>query len=323
VNWGPLGKLGGRSGKGGLGQSNNTVRMTGTITAPFIIGWLVIRVFLPEEYVDVATLVSFAIWMAYVLVLYSQTKSKAASYIPFPQSHWFFGDGQQINFDLFVPPKGYELIKEYLDGTMLYRVYFKDRYEYLETDRAYSDVFDRALWKLPADWKTSFHANGHGEFFFENLFVDHPSCENVEVSVIDWMEQGSTRTPICVVTGCSYFYKLAKDSRGKIRLGDEKRTMGIVDLKEVAIADLNEEVLELRNRNEYLEQEHELYVKEEPTNIKKLSDNRMERTRNRVGDIMDTGQSLWNRIVNLKMFGIILGIVICAVILSHFLLGYP
>ena len=318
-----LKKLQGGGGRSGLNQTSNTMRMTAVITAPFIVGWIVLRMFVPPEFSDFGTVLFFIAWLAYVLILYANTKGKAASYIPFPQAHWFFPDGQQVNFDLMLPPKSWEELAVYQDGTALYRVYFKEKLEYQDTDRPYPDIFDRALWKLPAKWNDSFKRNGHGEFFFENLFVDHPACENIEVSVIEWDEQSSTRLPICVVTGCSWFYKEALESKGKKKLDPDKKTITDIQALEATIKDLKEENRELSTRNEFLEQEAEHYTTETPEDIKELADKRLEANRKRYGTIMDTKGSLWSRITNLKTLGILIVVLSLVLVLSHFWFGWP
>jgi hypothetical protein len=313
-------------GKRGLGQTANTGRMTAVITAPFAIGWLIIQILVPEEYVDLSILLFFTGWIAYILVLYAQMKAKAASFVVFPQSHWFFPDGQQINFDLMLPPKSWEHLFTYKDGSTLWRVLFKDAYLYKEEDRPEPDVFNSALWKLPSGWNESFARNGHGEFFCENMFVDLPNTENIEVSVVDWQERGAFRLPLCVITGCSWFFKQALGEKGKARINEvknKKKPLTGLQKAEAKVLNLQNENRELLSRNEFLEAENEHYANEKPENIKRLTDKRLESIRKKYSNIMQTKQSLWSRFTNLKTFGLLM-VLICVILLAtHYWLGFP
>lgn len=313
-----------RGGQTGLNQTRNSVKMAGYLLAPFIVGFIVAKTFLPPIYEDLATLLVLGLWVTGIVLFYSNAKTKASSYLPFPQSHWFFPDGQQHSFDLMVAPNGYEELVEYSDGSKLYRVFFKSRLAYQETDRAYPDIFDRALWKLPTNWNDTFDRNAEGEFFFENLFITHPACENIQVSVIEWDERGSYRLPLCVVTGCSYWAKKAIKSSGALmNEEDYKKTLKALGVQKAYVTELKAKNLELTNRNEFLEREHEEFVTETPVNIKKLSDDRIERIAKRHGNIMYAKKSLRDRILNLKTFAYAIVLVGFGMIISHFVFGFP
>jgi hypothetical protein len=307
----------------GLQQTGNSFKMAAYILAPFLVVWFVIKLIVPMEYNDTASMVAFVGWIAYIIMLYAKAKSDAAGYIPFPQSHWFFPDGQQISFDLLVPPNGWEKVVEYPDGSMLYRVNFKDKCAVQEADRPYPDIFDHALWKVPCEWNVAFKRNSHGEFFFENLFIDHPACENIEVGVIDWDEQGSTRLPVCVITGSSWYYEESRKTGGKLLPNPALRTTGKEKRLEAVIVDLKEENRELTSRNRFLESEAEQYTKKEPRDIKELSDKRLSRIREEVGDIMDTEQSWRERILNFRTLAIVVAVLVVLVVMSHFIIGWP
>lgn len=306
-------------GQTGLNQASNSVKMTAYIAGPFIAVWFVIQLFVPTELVDMFTLLGFFGWLGYVFVMYARAKSDASSYFPFPQAHWFFQDGQQITVDNLVPPNGYELIASYEDGSKLYRVFFNEKCEYHDIDRPYPDVFGKALWKLPAEWTEAFQRQGHGEFFFKNIFVDHPACESIEVYVVGWKEKGGTREPVCVINGCSHSYQklLANPT------AFQNQEINEADSIYAIYRDQELEINELRERNAYLEREAQQYYREGPEDIKKLSDNRMSRARKKVGHIMDTSPPLWSRIFNLKTFGIIILILGLVLLASHFWLGFP
>ena len=273
--------------KSGLGQTSNSIKMAAYIVAPLIAVWFIGQLLVPPGYQQVASAVEFIGWIAYILMLYSKVKADAAGYLPFPQSHWFFQDGQQVSYDLLVPSNGWEEIASYPDGSHAYRVHFKDRNEYQEADRPYPDIFDSAIWKTPANWTDSFNRTSHGEFFFENLFVDHPACENIALSVIFWDERGSSRTPVCLIHSCSYLYNMAKMNEGK---AFPTVNLPEADAKDLAIKDLKHKVFEVSTRNRYLEDEAEQYSKEGPEDIIELSDKRIEAFLKRHKSIMNAGK---------------------------------
>ncbi len=307
-------------GSTGLNQASNSVKMTTVIAGPFIGVWFLIKVFVPVEWTDPATIFAFVCWLAYVILMYARAKGDAASYLPFPQTHWFFQDGQQVNYDLLVPPNGWEEIAEYSDGSRLFRVWFKDKMEYQDVDRPYPDVFDRALWKVPAAWTDAFKRQGHGEFFFGNIFVDHPACESIAVYVVEWKETGVGRVPVCVINSCSYAYNKVLEAAGRDIF---EQGISLADSVYALYKDEEKRALELKSRNAYLEQEANQFTKEEPVDIKGLSDKRLERARKGVGSIMDTAPSLWSRITNLKTLGFVILIVGLSLLASHFWLGWP
>ena len=310
-------------GSTGLNQTRNSFKMAGYLLAPFIVGWFVAKTILPPHLQDLASLAVLLFWVVGIVLFYSNAKARATNFIPFPQSHWFFPDGQQVSYDLMVLPSGWEQIKEYKNGTKLYRVFFKTSLAYQETDRPYPDVFDQALWKLPTNWNDTFQRNAEGEFFFDSLFITHPSCENIQVSVLKWDERGSYRLPVCVVTGCSYWGKVVIKNNGNLKAEADKKTMTEPEINEAINLELKAKTMELVNRNTYLEKEHEEYVNNAPRNIKKLSDDRLEAVIKRDTLIRYAKKSLRDRILNMKTFAY--AIVLSAILLltSHFILGYP
>ena len=316
-----IAKIKNRGAHSGLQQTSNSFKMTAAIIAPFLGVWFIVELFAPMKWKSIATTFSFAGWIVYILILYSKTKADVAGFLPFPQSHWFFPDGQQNSYDLLVPPNGWEEIQKYQDGSAAYRVNFKEKCEYQEADRPYPDIFNSAIWKLPAVWTDSFKRTGHGEFFFQNLFVDHPACENIALSVIFWDERGSSRIPVCLIHSCSFLYNKAKATEGKafptVELSD-------VDAKDLAIKDLKHKIAEVSTRNQYLESEAEEYHKEGPEDIIELSDKRIEAYLKRHKTIMNAGKKSWlTKLINGKILGYALIAIAVILILSHFLMGWP
>jgi hypothetical protein len=314
----------GKGAQTGLNQTSNSFKMAAYLLAPFLVGFIVAKTVLPPQLEDTATLIVFVSWIVGIILFYSNAKQKAASFLPFPQSHWFFPDGQQISYDLMVPEKGYEELAEYSDGSKLYRVYFRNRCAYQETDRPYPDIFDHALWKLPTNWNDTFKRNGAGEFFFENLFITHPACENIQVSVIEWDERGSYRLPLCAITGCSYWAERAiKDAGKNLSADDYKKTMKALAKQKAYVSELKAKNTELATRNMFLEKEHEEYVSNEPKTIKKLADDRLEAIIKRDSLIRYAKKSIWTRILNLKTFAYAIILTGITMLISHFFFGWP
>lgn len=310
-----------RGARSGLQQTSNSFKMAAAIVAPFLAVWFAVELLAPPEWKSIATTFSFIGWIVYLLTLYSKAKADVASFLPFPQSHWFFEDGQQISYDLLVPPNGWEEIARYSDGSAAYRVEFKEKNEYQEADRSYPDIFKTAIWKTPSTWTESFKRTGHGEFFFQNLFVDHPSCENIALSVIYWDERGSSRIPICLIHSCSYLYNAAAKTQGKSFTPTE---LSIADAKDLAIGDLKHKIAEVNNRNYYLETEAEQYHKEGPADIIEERDKALDAFFTRHKTIMNAGKKSWlTRLINGKTLGIILLAIAGALIFMHFMVGWP
>lgn len=313
-----------RGTQAGLSQTSNSFKMAGYLLAPFLVGFIVAKAVLPPQFEDISTLAIFVFWIVGIILFYSNAKQKAASFLPFPQSHWFFPDGQQISYDLMVPENGYEEILTYSDGSKLYRVFFRNRLAYQETDRPYPDVFDHALWKLPANWNDTFKRNGAGEFFFENLFITHPACENIQIAVIEWDERGSYRLPVCAVIGCSYWAEKAiKDSAKNISEEDARKTITVLATQKAFVSELKARNNELSTRNSYLEIENEDLTQKIPETVKELAERRFERDLKRYGLISNAAQSRWTKWLNVKNLAYAIIIFGMLLLTSHFILGYP
>jgi hypothetical protein len=307
---------------GGIGYTGNTLKMAGYLLAPLLIPWFLVNMFVPKPQSDLFVGIIFSGWLCFAVIFYFYLKAAASEYVVFPQAHWRFPDGQQISFDNLITPKsgeqkGWELKAEYKDGSTFYRVTFRDKMMYQDPDRPYPDIFDYALWKLPASWNDSFSRNGVGEFFFGGLFVTNSTCENIDVSVVDWDERGSTRIPVCVITACSYYYKKVLEKQGrKLPDTDAKK----VELAEAKNQDLKSALAKTEKRNIYLEQEAEQYGKEEPEDIKDMSDKRIAGFLKRHTTIMNAGkQGKWTKILNLKTLAWAVAIIAGSLLLLHLL----
>lgn len=306
-------------GKTGLNQGSNSVRMLIDIALPMCGGYLGIRLFVPYEWTDVSTIVLFCIWIAYVILLISKRKSDATSYIPFPQTHIFYPDGQQQTCDILVPPNGYEQIAPYPDGSVLLRVNLKDAIEYIDPDRPYPDVYTKMLWKCPAEFTTAFERSGLGEFFFGDVFVEHPTCENLALYVVMWKTE-RTRTPVAVVGSCSYLYRRTLDSMGKV---DPQTGLNEADAMYALYMDTLKRADRIEEHNAYLEAAIDETHREKPKDVHDLVEKGVNRAREQVEDIMDTGESLLSKLKNLKSVAIAAIIITLIVIASHVFLGFP
>jgi hypothetical protein len=300
----------------GLGQTSNSVKMAALILLPLIGPWFAMNIFF-REYSDIGTPIVFGGWMAVIIIYYYAKKASASEYWAFPQAGWQFPDGQQMRFDLCVPPNrgegmnGWEPVTVnekpviYTDGSHLVKVAFKDRMFYQDPKRDIPDIFNEAFWKLPGSWQDSFDFNGFGEFFYEGLFITHTKSENVEVTVIDWDERGGSRIPVCAVTSCSFYHKQIRKFEGKIL---PKPIMSKIEAKEAVIADLKKRNGRLSTRNDYLEQEAERHDREEPAIIKERLDREKDKILEEYSDVMDIKQPLskriWRNMKYLAYFGV-------------------
>jgi hypothetical protein len=308
----------------GVDQTTNLVKMIGVLVVPFLAIFVAVQIFTPLEWIYLADVFCIVGWMMYITMLFTSAKSKSTSYLPFPQSHWRFPDGQQINYDLEVLPSdehGHECIKVYDDGAELHRVNFKTPICYKDKDRPFPDVFSYALWKIPAEWSKAFDRNGHGEFFAGTLFVDHPACENITVEVVGWDERATHRIPICIITGCSYTYKQTLAESGLTF--PKVPTMPQSQINDAVLTDLKNENAELWTRNDFLEDENERLNKTTPTNIQELSDKRMSNVVTRHKGIMNIPKESKFKILNLKTLAIVLIMALVVFVVTHFVWGWP
>ena len=157
------------SGKTGLNQNSNQLKMIVWILLPFVIVWLVTQFALPIEYQGIGGIGSLIFLLLWVFGLWAKQTAASAVYVPFPQSHWHFPDGSQQCYDILLPPEGWKEITNpdgteltYPDGSKLYTVGpFKDAICYMDPNRPNNpDVFRYARWKVPGDW-TEFSSTTH------------------------------------------------------------------------------------------------------------------------------------------------------------------
>jgi hypothetical protein len=306
-----LDRLQNRGVHSGLNQTSNSIKMAAYIVAPFIGAWFAVQLLFDKATTQILTPIIFGAWLVGMILYFFNLQSKLVTYTAFPQSHWRFPDGQQIALDILVPPapNDYKLEHEYTDGSKLYTVPFKDKIMYQDPRREYPDIFDRAAWKLPAEWTKSFDFNALGEMFFEGMFVSHSKSENIEVSVMGWKENGSNRIPYCVVTSCSQYYRLIKASGGKQLPNIEAKAMPKVTELEAQILILEKDKKELQEHNGFLEVELEQASKKDPDEMRKGIDRGIASFEKRHKTIMNAGKgSLLTRLLNGKYIALAIGI---------------
>ena len=292
-------KFWGFGGTTGFNATENNIKMTIVIVAPFLGLWLAIRVIMPEPLYDMAVTVSVFIWLAYIFMLYSWAKSDASGFLPFPQSKWKFPDGTCRTFDLKVPPDSWEKICDLPDGKVAYKVYFSERLVYQDPDLPFSDVFDVAYWILPDLWDKSFQRRAFGEFFHRGVFVTHPACEDISVYVLDWETKEGERFPVCLVNDCALTYFKALHVYNTPQFTAEG-----VDKAEatyVLYRDGRKREGKLLDHSAYLEDRLEIAEKESSEDFKKSADSRLKAIRARHARIMSTKQPLLTRLLNLKI----------------------
>lgn len=315
----------------GLGQTSNSFKMAALILLPLIVPWFAVQILATKEQASLYTPIVFGGWIASIIIYFYAKKAAASEYSAFPQSGWQFDDGQQIRYDVFVQPNrgegdnGWEpiTIKDkpviYTDGSQLFKVSFKDKLAYQDPSRDTPDVFDTAIWKLPASWQESFDFNGYGEFFYEGLFITHTKCENIEVTVIDWDERGGARIPVCVVSSCSWYHKQVRKYDGKVI---PKTVMSKLETREAIIADIKKRNARLTTRNQYLEVEAERHDKEEPEIIKERVDKEVDAVLHEYSDVMSIKPSIMKRLWRNAKYLFYFGIVMIIFVIIAKILGF-
>lgn len=282
----------------GFNATENNFKMSGTVLGPFLILWLTIRIFLPDEMYDLSITVGLFIWLAYVIMLWAWAKSDASAYIPFPQSKWKFGDGTCRTFDIMVPPDSWEKIADLPDGKKAYKVYFSRQYLYQDPDLPFPDIFDMAIWILPAVWDTAFQRRANGEFFHKGVFVQHPACEDISVYVVNWETKEGERFPVCLINDCAYNYYEALVCYETPQMTDEG--LSKAEVYETLFRDGRKREGKLISHAVYLEERLEVAEKESSKDWRKSVDERMSAIRSRHARVMDTKPPLLTRILNMK-----------------------
>ena len=156
------------------------------------------------------------------------------------------------------------------------------------------------------------------------MFITHPACENIQVTVIDWDERGSYRLPLCAVTGCSYWAKKAYQTSGQLLNElDMQKTITVLEKGKAYQQELKQKNNELVSRNEFLEMENEDLTTKLPETIKELSDRRFEANLKRYGLISNAKKSTWRTILNLKNFIYAIMLLAILAVVSHVVVGFP
>lgn len=301
----------------GFNATENNIQMTGAVVGPFIIMWLAIQMFLPDELYDMAITLSLFIWLAYVVMLWAWAKSDASGFIPFPQSKWKFPDGTCRTFDILIPPDSWEKIADLPNGKIAYKVYFLKKYLYQDPDLPFPDIFDMAYWILPDLWDKSFQRRASGEFFHRGVFVQHPACEDISVYVVDWETKEGERFPVCLINDCalSYFHTLHTYGLPNIT----KEGFNVGEAYQMLWADGRKREGKLLDHASYLEDRLDVAEKESSKDWRKAVDSRMSAIRSRHARIMDTKPPLLTRILNMKTITTVILLLILIAVAGRFI----
>lgn len=290
---------------GGLNATENNLRMSAVLLAPFLVMWLGIKMLLPDEMYDFAVTIAMCVWLVWVVLVWAYSKSDANNYIVFPQSKWKFPDGTCRTFDVKVVTDGWEKIVEFPDGSVGYRVYFADKYLYEDPDLPYPLTFDSAYWILPDLWDKAFQRRALGEFFHKGVFVTKPDCEDISVYVTGFEERENAVFPVCIINDCSLTYQKTIE---KLQL---PQFLGGGNPLYLLYQAERRKNLKLASHTAYLEDALDIAGRQASEDFKNEADRRLKDARKRHASIMDTGQSWTTRFLNLKTLAIvILGIAV-------------
>lgn len=321
VDWSRRISLRRYGGETGLNEMGNSGKMAGIITAPFLVGWLFVQMFVPVEYVDLGIMAIFGFWFAYCILIYAHAKSDANSYRAFPQPVFRYPDGGVRVYNcLLMPPDCQELVTEFKDGSKGYHVFWDQKVQYHQKGMPFPFIFNSGFWKVQKEWDKTFAHSSGGEFFHKGIAVNHPACESISVYVVGWhRNRDGEIEPVCVVNDCSHRYKEMLD-----------KSMKLGSLKELGPVQKFKMLWEAERRTTMNLLEHEALLEEtidvmrlKAKDVKKMTDNTMGAIRDRSHTIMDTEESLLKRIFNFKniMKFLIILTVIC--IIGHFFFGFP
>jgi hypothetical protein len=289
--------------------------MSGAVLAPFLVMWIIVKMFLPDEMYDLGVTVSMVAWLAWVVILWAWSKSDASNYIVFPQSKWKFPDGTCRTFDLKVPTDSWEKIVEYPDGAVGYNVLFADKYAIDDPDLPFPIIFDSAKWILPDLWDVSFQRRAYGEFFHKGVFVTKPDCEDISVYVLGYEENQGQRFPICLINDCALTYAKAYKDYNLPALLKGDNPIYLLFRTE------RQKALKLEQHTAFLEDSVKVLSEDNPSDFKKSADRRINAIRKRHGGIMDTNASILSKILNLKTVAIVLLVLAGAYFIGHFFFG--
>lgn len=308
-------------GQTGLNEMGNNAKMTALVTAPFLVGWLIVQLFVPFEYVSMATMLVAGFWMGWCVFIWAYAKADASSYRAFPQPVYRFPDGGVRVFNkVLVPPDSWELVHEFEDGSKGYHIHHDtELLQYQQKGHPFPFVWDSEYWKVPAKWDETFAFASGGEFFHKGIAVDHGACESVSVYVVGWHRNRDGKIePVCLINDCNHRYEEMMENSKKISIGEISKAERFKMMWRRG----RKKEMDLLEHESLLEDTVEV-LREKSKDVKKLVDQGMGATRDSVHTIMDTGEPLYKRVFSFK--NVMKGLLILAVILiiGHFFFGFP
>lgn len=276
----------------GLNYVSSNAKMTSVVALPWLAGYLLCFMFIPDPFLEVSIIVMSVIWIVYCYGVYAYAKIDATNYRPFPQSMWRFPDGGTRKFNLMVPPDGFEKLCDFDDGTQGWRINLGRRFQYWDKRSDFPFVFDYALMRLSKDPDGSFSFLSAGEFFHKGIAIKHPACEDVSFYVHDWIQDKDGRyVPVGEINDCTLAYKQALKNARTMK-GKE-----LMEAKYFGMAFLHE-----RSRRMILEK-HTLTLEKmveseekDATDFRKRVDDGINKRRELFKSILDTGKPLIQRI---------------------------
>lgn len=316
-DWFARRKYGGQT---GLSEMRNNGKMTLVLVGPFLFAWLFVQIFVPLEYADVGVFLLCIGEVAYCIFLYQWAKSDAAGYRAFPQPPWRFPDGGVRTYDrILIAPDAVEKICDFEDGSVGYRVFLGEKFQYQQKNAPFPYVFDMAFMKVPDEWDGAFAFASGGEFFHKGIAVQHPACESISVYVVGWNKnEDGGYEPVCLINDCAFQYDRMMNNGKKI----DKLEFEEADEFEMLYKNAQKRIMELIRHSSILETALEV-MSDQSKDFKKQVDTTLEGARKRVHLITDTKESLFKRYFNFKNVMKAVLIVTLLLLVSHFFMGWP
>jgi hypothetical protein len=300
----------------GLNQMDAQVKMILIALVPLVSMLVVMQLLLPEEFRGLASIISLIGEAGAIGFVYMRAKTDGAGLIPLPQSHWRFPDGDVVALDLKIRPGGITKICDFQDGGKGYHLQFTERYEHQDKKLPYPYVFQTAYLKTPTNFDEAIPRHAPGEFFHGNVFINHPACDYITIYVKDWAETEEGWVPNCVLGDCGHAYQqFLGGGKPKSSVGTELWYLSYKRAQKIVESQLQ--------HNDILEARLEIAENDNPKDFKEAAERRMKAFRKRHGRVLDTSEPLLSRIFNFQNIAKALIILGAALLISHFVLGWP
>lgn len=298
----------------GLNYIQANATMTTIVALPWLIGYLVCFMFVPDPFLEVSIIMESIIWIFYCYGVYAYAKVDATRFRPYPQSQWRFPDGGSRKFDLKVPPDGFSKECDFEDGTQGWRVDLGQRLQYWDKRSDFPFVFDYALWRLPKTPDECFQYLSAGEFFHKGIAIKHPACEDISVYVYGWIQdEKGMYVPVCTINDCSLTYNKALIDEV---IDKSPRKLSKSHKFEMAYRNERRRRMMLQRHSETLEDMVDAGMKDSRDYQKRVEDG-MTKRRNLYKNIMDTEPPLIEKL-KANLWKIILIVLVIVAILWFF-----